>query len=39
MLIKKITSCIFERMFRKTPVFKISEDSLKNFFGKVLFKQ
>ena len=39
MLIKKITSCIFQGKFGKTPVLKISEDSQKNVFGKVHFKQ
>ena len=29
-----ITSCIFQRMFRRTHVLKISEDSLKNVFVK-----
>ena len=35
---KKIISCMFHGMFRKTPVLKISEDSQKNIFDKVLFK-
>ena len=38
-LIKKITPCIFQGMFGKTSVLKISEDCQKNVFGKVLFKQ
>ena len=32
-------SCIFQGIFEKTPVLKISDDSRKSVFGRVLFKQ
>ena len=35
----KKNTCIFQGMFGKTPILEISEDSQKNIFGKVLFKE